>query len=156
MSMKGEDSQKGAIKLKVDFYNDVLIKGLKNGLNVTWMLTKVLVPVYFIITFLNVTPVVCWISKGMTPLMEFMGLPGQASIPLVVGNLLGVFAGIGAIKAIGFNVREITILAVMLSFSHALPIETAVTRRIGVKSAPVIFTRIGLAVVSGIVLNLVL
>jgi len=142
--------------VKVDFYRDVLVKGLKNGVNTTWMLAKVIIPVYLIVTVLNATPVIGWIAKGMTPLMRLMGLSGEASIPLVLGNLIGVFAGIGAIKAIGFSAKEVTILAIMLSFSHALPVETAVTRKIGVKSTPVVLTRIGLAVASGMIFNLVL
>jgi len=142
--------------VKVDFFNDVIVKGTKNGLNVTWMLAKVIIPVYFIVTFLDATPVIGWIARGMEPIMSLAGLPGQASIPLVVGNLIGLYAGIGAIKAISFTTREITIMAVMLSFSHALPLETAVTQKIGVKGLPVILTRIGLAVVSGIAVNLLL
>lgn len=142
--------------MKVDFFNDVIVKGTKNGLNVTWMLAKVIIPVYFIITFLDATPVIGWIAKGMEPVMSLVGLPGQASIPLVIGNLLGLYAGIGAIKAISFTAKEITIMAVMLSFSHALPVETAVTQRVGVKSIPVIFTRIGLAIIFGIAVNLLL
>ncbi len=142
--------------MKVDFYQEVLVKGLKNGVSITWMLAKVIIPVYFIVTFLEATPVVDWVAKGMTPLMKLMGLPGEASIPLVIANLMGVYAGIGAIKAMSFGFREITILAIMISFSHALPLETAITKKIGVRAAPVILTRLGLAVASGLVYNLLL
>ncbi|NLT94292.1 MAG: nucleoside recognition protein, partial [Clostridia bacterium] len=35
--------------------------GIKDGLETTWELAKVIVPVYFIITFLKYTPVIKWL-----------------------------------------------------------------------------------------------
>lgn len=144
------------IIMNTGIYKEILLKGLRSGLEVTWMLAKVIVPVYFAVTFLEATPVIGWIAKGMEPLMVLLGLPGEATIPLVFGNVMGLYAGIGAIKAMSFSTREITIMGIMLTFSHALPIETSVIRGIGVKGWPVVLTRLGLALGSGIIFNLVL
>ncbi len=128
-------------------------EGVKKGIETTWMLGKVMVPVYFVIAFLQRTPVIDWIAKACQPLMAIFNLPGEAAIILVIGNVLTLYAAVGAIKAISFTISEITIIAVMLSFSHALFVETAITKKLGINVYKVIAVRLGLAVVSGIILG---
>ena len=128
-------------------------EGVKKGIETTWMLGKVMVPVYFVIAFLQRPPVIDWIAKACQPLMAIFNLPGEAAIILVIGNVLTLYAAVGAIKAISFTISEITIIAVMLSFSHALFVETAITKKLGINVYKVIAVRLGLAVVSGIILG---
>jgi hypothetical protein len=45
---------------------------------------------------------------------------------------------------------QITTLAIMLSFSHSLPVETMVAKKLGLKALPVIGFRLSLAAVSGL------
>src|SRR5690554_1105802 len=115
-----------------------LKEGTKKGLQTTWMLAKVMVPVYFIVTFIQHTPAIDWIAMIFRPLMALFNLPGEAAIIFVVGNFLNLFAAIGAIKAINLSPAEITTISVMLSFSHSLLVETAVTKKLGVSSPKVI------------------
>ncbi|SET59619.1 Nucleoside recognition [Natronincola peptidivorans] len=127
--------------------------GVLKGLETTWMLAKVIIPVYFVVTFLQYTPVIDWIAYLFTPLMTVFNLPGEAAIVLVIGNLLSLYAAIGAMKAIALTNLEITIIAVMLSFSHALLVETAVTKRLGVSVIKVVLIRVGLALVAGLIVG---
>lgn len=129
--------------------------GIKHGLNTTWILGKVIFPITFIITVLSYTPVIDWIVKLCTPLMVLFGLPGDAAIPLVLGNVLNLYAAIGAILSLSLSIKSVFILAVMLSFSHNLFVETALAKRIGVSPWMVVGTRLGLAVLSALVINAV-
>ena len=43
-------------------YKESISKGLRKGISTTWELTKVIVPVYFFVTFLKYTPILNWIS----------------------------------------------------------------------------------------------
>lgn len=129
--------------------------GIKNGLQTTWILGKVIFPITVLITILSFTPVIDWIVKICTPLMVLFGLPGDAAIPLVLGNVLNLYAAIGAILSLSLSVKSVFILAVMLSFSHNLFIETALTKRIGVSPWMVVGVRLGLAILSAITINLV-
>ena len=52
------------------------------------------------------------------------------------------------------TVKEVFIIAVMLSFSHNLFIETGVALKVGVKLWVVLVVRFGLAALSGIIINL--
>ncbi len=127
--------------------------GLKNGFQTTWILGKVIFPITAIITILSYTPVIDWVIRLFTPLMGLIGLPGDAAIPLVLGNVLNLYAAIGAILSLDLTVKSIFILALMLSFSHNLIVETAVAKRIGVNPWMVVSVRLGLAIVSAIVIN---
>lgn len=129
------------------------LKGLQSGLNTTWLLAKVIFPVTFIITILKFTPVIGWLINIFTPLMQLIGLPGEAAIPLVLGNVLNLYAAIGAILTLELTVKNVFILAVMLGFSHNLIVETAIVKKIGVKGSLMVAIRLSLATLSAIIIN---
>lgn len=119
-------------------------------------LDKIVVPVYFFVTFLKMTPILDHISNWVAPAMNLIGLPGEASVVLVLGNFINLYAAIGAITSLSLTIKQITILAVMLSFSHSLFLESAVCKKTGVSLLMVVSIRLGLALVSGLVLNLII
>lgn len=135
---------------------DTLRRGFMSGLNITLELSKILVPIYFIVTFLKHTPIIDWISTLFAPLMGLFGLPGEAAIVLVMGNVVNLYAAIGAMASLALSIKEITILAIMLSFCHSLLVETVLAKKIGLSAVKVIAVRVALAVVSGIAFNLFL
>lgn len=132
-----------------------VLKGLQTGLNTTWKLGKVIFPITLIVTILQFTPVLPWIISLISPIMGLFGLSGDAAIPLVIGNALNLYAAIGAILSLELTVKEVFILAMMLSFSHNLFVESTVAMKVGVKMWIILAVRIGLALTAGIVINLV-
>ncbi|WP_223592106.1 nucleoside recognition domain-containing protein [Neobacillus bataviensis] len=130
-------------------------KGFLVGLKTTWTLGKIIFPVTLIVAILQYTPLLPWVMNLISPLMKLLGLSGDAAIPLVLGNFLNLYAAIGAILTLDFSVKEVFILAVMLSFSHNLFIESSVAMKAGVKLWVVLVTRPGLALLSAVVINLV-
>lgn len=133
---------------------ETLKRGLKVGLQTTWTLGKIIFPITLIVTILSYTPVMEWLTNNLSPLMGYIGLSGEAAIPLVLGNFLNLYAGIGAILTIDLTVKEVFILAVMLSFSHNLFVESAVAKGVGVKIWIVFLIRIGLALFSAWLIHL--
>lgn len=130
-------------------------RGFFVGLKTTWTLGKIIFPVTLIVAVLQHTPVLPWIINFIAPLMKLIGLSGDAAIPLVLGNFLNLYAAIGSILTLDFTVKEVFIIAVMLSFSHNLFIETGVAIKVGVKLWIVLLVRLGLAFLSAIIINLV-
>ncbi len=133
----------------------ILRRGLKAGLMTTWDLGKIIFPITLVMTLLRYTPVLEWIVTLIAPVMKWIGLSGDAAIPLVLGNFLNLYAGIGAILTLDLTVKEVFILAVMLSFSHNLLIESGVAARVGVKLWVILAVRLGLAVLSAFIINIV-
>lgn len=132
-----------------------LKRGLLVGFKTTWTLGKIIFPITLIVSALQYTPILPWVIKVISPLMRLIGLSGDAAIPLVLGNFLNLYAAIGAILTLHFTVKEVFILAVMMSFSHNLLVESSVAVKTGVKLWVVLTTRLGLAIVSAVIINLV-
>ena len=135
---------------------DTFKRGFVNGLKTLWILSKVLVPVYLIVTLIRMTPLLDWISVVFEPIMFIFGLPGEAAIVIVLGNALNLYAALGAIASLTLTVKQITILAVMLAFSHSLIVETAIFKRLKVSPVKIVSLRVGLSLLSGVFLNLIL
>ena len=133
--------------------NGILKRGLHQGINVTWTLGKVIFPITLLVTILQHTPVLPWIIDFLRPMMEMIGLPGEAAVPLVLGNALNLFAGIAAIISFDFTVKEVFIMAVMLSFSHNLFIESTVAGKVGVNGFLISAIRVSLALIAAMIIN---
>ncbi|SET10271.1 Nucleoside recognition [Oceanobacillus limi] len=133
----------------------ILFRGLKEGLKTTWTLGKVIFPITLLVTILQHTPVLPWIIDKISPIMSLLGLSGEAAVPLVLGNALNLYAGIAAIVSFDFTVKEVFILAIMLSFSHNLFIESAVASKVGVKWWIIVGVRVGLALLAAVIINLI-
>lgn len=133
---------------------DTLKKGIRKGIETTWDLAKVVFPVTFLVSILKFTPLIETISQLLEPMMGFFGLSGEAAIVLALGNVLNLYAAIGAMLAMELTLKQVYILAVMLSLSHNLIVETAITTKIGVKPWIVALIRLGMGFFFAFVLNL--
>ncbi len=128
-------------------------KGLNNGLTTTWELTKMMAPVYLAVTLLSQTPVMSWLAWITQPVMELLGLPGEAATALVLGNVLNLYAAVGAMGALTLNTRETTVLALILLISHNIFVETAVSKKTGIKVTSLVLVRIFGGFLAGMLLN---
>ena len=135
---------------------DTLKRGFHKGITSLWELTKVVVPVYTLITFLKYTPVLDWVARVCEPFMKFLGLPGESSVVLVAGKLINLYAALGAISSLDLSSREITILAVMLLLSHSLPMEAAVAQKAGGSGIFMTVMRLVVALIAGIMMNMII
>src|SRR5690625_1648015 len=131
-----------------------LYRGLQQGGSTAWMFGKVIFPITLLVTILQFTPILPWLIEILAPIMGLFGLSGEAAVPIVLGNFLSLYAGIGAIVSFEFTVKEVFIMAMMLSFSHNLFIESAVASKVGVKWWLIVGIRVALAIMAGIVINL--
>jgi hypothetical protein len=131
-----------------------LYRGLQQGGSTAWTLGKVIFPITLLVTILQFTPVLPWIIEILSPVMGLFGLSGEAAVPLVLGNALNLYAAIGAIVSFEFTVKEVFIMAMMLSFSHNLFIESAVASKVGVSWWLIVGIRVGLAILAAAVINL--
>lgn len=129
--------------------------GMYTGIQTAWTLGKVLFPVTFTVSVLQHTPVIDWAVAVFTPLMQWVGLPGEAAIPLVLGNFINLYAAIGGILTMTFSVKEVFIMAVMLSFSHNLFVEGAVCKKVGVSIWVMSFVRLAMAFASAAIIHVV-
>jgi spore maturation protein SpmB len=132
----------------------ILKRGILSGWQTTWKLTKIIFPISLSISLLSYTPVLKWIMELIGPVLELIGLPGDAAIPIVLGASLNLYAAIGAMFNLTFTVKEAFIIAIIVSFCHNLFVETGVAAKLGVKVKIVLGVRVGLALLSAILIHL--
>ncbi len=132
---------------------ETLKRGLLVGLQTSWKIGKIIFPISFILTIIKETALMDWFVNLLEPLMSFIGLKGDAALVLVLGNVLNLYAALGAMLPMDLTVKEALILAVMLSFSHNLFVETTVATAVGVRASFVVLVRIGFAIISAICIH---
>ncbi len=120
---------------------------------VSWTLIKIYVPLSILATLLRQVGFFDWLSPHLYPLMKLMGLSGKASITILASFFGNVYAGIATIPALELTVREITILGIIIGFSHSLIIETGILIKLRFATYRIAFFRIVLGLMSGIVAN---
>ena len=135
---------------------DGLKEGVKQGLYAYYALFKIIVPVYIVIALLKLIHVVDWLAQAFSPFMKFWGLPGEASLVLVSGWTVNLYGAIAALAGLDFTVRQVTILAIILSISHSLVMETAIVGRMKGRPWLILILRLITGLAAGAVLNLIL
>lgn len=129
-------------------------RGLQSGLNTTWVLGKVIVPVTLVVTVLKYTPVIGWVVALFEPLMNWLGLPGEAAVVLGLGFVLNLYAAIGAMFVLPLSPYAVFVLSVMLSFAHNLLVETAVSKKTGLSASMIVLIRVGTALLAATIIRL--
>jgi hypothetical protein len=131
-----------------------LRRGLFNGLSITFMMVKVIVPCYIAIEIVKLLGVIDTIGSVCRPFMRLFGLPGEAALALVAGYLINMYAAIAVITPLHLSTKDITVIALMLGICHSVTVETPVTKKTGVNAFPLLLVRLFLSLIAGAVLNL--
>ncbi len=120
--------------------------GVVAGLQTFWDLTKVMIPAYGITLALEQLGVIGALANVARPLMEALGLPGDAAVPLVVGYVLNIYAAVGSMQALDLTAQQVTVLAIAILIGHNLVVEGAVLHKAGMNG----FAFGGLRIVAGL------
>lgn len=131
-------------------------KGLSNGLAVSWDLVRVILPLSIVVSLAERAGYLGVVARIFEPFMGVFGLPGEASLALITGWFVFLYAPLGIIVGLGLTAREITILGVMLTIAHNLVVESAILRDLGVRVKRLVLVRLAISFAAGIALNVVL
>ena len=108
-------------------------EGAWRGLRAFIKLMTIVAPVYTAVTLLRYTPVIRIFAGWMAPMMKLFGLPGEAALAFIIGNVVNLYGGLGAVTALHISKAQLTVLALMLLLSHSQILETAVFFQIRAK-----------------------
>lgn len=133
---------------------NIFYEAFKNTFQTVLKLAKIIVPVTFFVTFIKMTGTLELIAKFFEPFVAIFNLPGEATLPLILGGIVNLYAGIGAMETLDLTSSQITTISIMMLIAHSLLVETAVISSIGVKKQTQIIIRIGLAIIVGILVSL--
>jgi hypothetical protein len=127
--------------------------GAWHGVRAFLKLMLIVGPVYTVVTILKYTPVIRAFAEFMAPFMKYFGLPGEAALSFIIGNVANLYAGLGAVTALKISSSQLTVLSLMLLLSHSQILETAVFFQIRAKWWLLWAIRLVLAVIVGMGLS---
>ena len=127
--------------------------GAWHGIRAFLKLMLIVAPVYTFVTVLKYTPAIRVFAEFMAPLMKHFGLPGEAALALIIGNVVNLYAGLGAVTALKIPTDQLTVLSLMLLLSHSQILETAVFFQIRAKWWLLWAIRLVLAMAAGVGLS---
>jgi len=130
-------------------------RGLKKSLQLLLLLTKIIVPVSCLVAILDHYGIIGSVAGFFSPAMALFGLPGEATIALLLSFFVNFYAALGVITTMSLNSQQITILAVMIGICHELPIETVVCSYTGLRIPVSATLRLLTALAAGLILNLI-
>lgn len=136
---------KGNSIIKRESHKDKILRCIREVLPGTtktcvWIL-KITVGVSFAIMFLKYFGILPWVSEFLSPVFNFIGLPGEAALPFVTGYFVNVYAAISVAVSFDFDVRALTILGTMVLSAHNLITETAVQKKTGTSAVRIVVIR---------------
>jgi hypothetical protein len=127
-----------------------LEKGIKEGLKKGWRgfiwIMEILVPVSFFTVLLGWTGWLSHLDFLLQPLMSVMSLPAMAALPLLIGMLTNIYAGIAAMAVLPFSQDQMTLMAIFLLIAHNLIQEGVVQAKSGIHPLKATLFRIVAAV----------
>jgi Fe2+ transport system protein B len=108
-----------------------LIIGTVKGWNgFVWML-KIIVPISLLTSVLAWTGWLNRLDFILEPVMEVIGLPPMAVLPLIAGLLTGLYGAIAAMAPLPLTMDQMTLLAIFLLISHNLVQEGVIQSKSG-------------------------
>ncbi len=130
-------------------------RGFFKSMQLLWLLIKIIVPVSCLVAVLDYYGIIEAIAGFFTPAMALFGLPGEATIALLLSFFVNFYAALGVITTMSLSSQQITILAVMIGICHELPVETVVCSYTGLRIPVSAALRLLTALGAGLILNLI-
>ena len=126
---------------------------IKPALSTIRMLLLIMLPVSFAVLLLKSTGLLHYVSKYMNPLMQFLGLPGEAALAYLSSILMNIYSAIAVIKTIVLTDKQMIILATMCLIAHTFFVECLVMKKTGSHLRKIIVLRIFASLLAAWILN---
>ena len=111
-------------------YKQTLLSALKSA----WIIIKLIIPIYILAEVLYFYNLLSYVSFLVEPLTAILDLPKEAALSIISGMFLNLYAAIAFAAPLDLTARQWTILAVFLGICHALIVETAVMKKLGISN----------------------
>lgn len=120
-----------------------------------WLL-RLMLPITLTVQMLQYLGVIAWLATFLNPVFSYLGLPGASAIAFLTAAGVTTYAGLAVMLSMTMTMRQATIIAIMALICHALPMESAVVKKVGSKPFRMALIRIGAAFLAAVYLNIVL
>ncbi len=110
----------------------------KNTLNTSfksaWIILKLVIPIYMLADILFYYNTLSYVSFLVEPFTSMIGLPAEASLAIVSGIFLNLYAAVAFAAPLDMSAHQWSILAVFLGICHSLVVESVIMKKIGIST----------------------
>ena len=128
----------------------------RKALKTAWWMIRLMLPISLAVMLLQYFGILQYISQYLSPVFQYIGLPGESALVYITSFFLSIYAAIAVIGTLAFDMREITILAIMCLIAHNMVVETAIQKKTGSSPLRIIIVRIICSFAAAFIFNLVL
>ncbi|ERJ12198.1 nucleoside recognition domain-containing protein [Haloplasma contractile] len=143
-------------KLFKQALQNIIKNTYKHAKKTILFMLKIIIPITFGVMLLQYLDLIKYVTFIFEPLMKYFGLSGEAALVLITSNLINIYGGLAVMASLTFSVKEVTILGVMILFSHSLIVEVAIIKGLNISIKKQLFIRIVSALISGVILNVLI
>lgn len=107
-----------------------IYRGGRNAVKVMINLMKYIIPAILVLKILEHSGWLIRISDFFAPYMAYIGLPGEAALVIIMGQV-SIYSAIAGMVTMSLTVKQITIMSTFVSIFHACAVETVVVSKGG-------------------------
>lgn len=142
--------------MSCDIITDIIKGAIGPSVRTSAWLLRLMLPISLAVQLLQYFGVIAWLAQWLNPVFSYLGLPGASAIAFLTAAGVTTYAGLAVMLSMTLTMRQATIIAIMALICHALPMESAVVKKVGSKPFRMALLRIGAAFLAAVYLNLVL
>jgi hypothetical protein len=143
--------------MRMDPLKNSLKEFLGDGLRVSLILFRIMIPVIIVVKILKELGLIQYIASVLEPAMKLTGLPGSMGLVWATAIITNLYGGaavfMSLIRDAPLSCAQITILTSMMLIAHNLPVEVRITREAGARVRVMLPLRLGSAFIFGLLLN---
>lgn len=107
-----------------------IYRGGRNAVKVMINLMKYIIPAILVLKILEHSGWLIRISDFFAPYMAYIGLPGEAALVIIMGQV-SIYSAIAGMVTMSLTVKQLTIMSTFVSIFHACAVETVVVSKGG-------------------------
>ena len=109
-------------------------KTLNSSLKSAWIILKLVIPIYILADILFYYNTLSYVSFIVEPFTSILGLPAEASLAIISGIFLNLYAAVAFAAPLDMTPHQWSILAVFLGICHSLVVESVIMKKIGISN----------------------
>jgi len=108
------------------------MNSINSALKTSLLILKLVIPFYLLADVLIYLGLLQKISFIFEPITSIIGLNPNVSLSIAAGILFNIYAAIAFAAPLNLSAYEWTILGLFLGIAHALPVENAIMKKLGI------------------------
>lgn len=105
-------------------------KTLNSSFKSAWIILKLVIPIYILAEILFYYNTLSYVSFLVEPFTSILGLPKEASLSIISGMFLNLYAAVAFAAPLDMTAQQWTVLAVFLGICHSLVVESVIMKKL--------------------------